>query len=880
MIEKIRAAVSKVLMELGSSISPFEQDTGTFHKDIYGRQIKDAEVFFYPQKIRGIPVFDIESVMKHYQKEIRELRDFVPLGDHQTDDKGRDLFQVMYLDVLERFAEYIHLIPASEDHHHRGPGGLLIHSIQTAQKALVFAETKKFKKTGFIDHDKELAIRARYATWVAGLMHDTGKILRDIHVDAVEQISSNGKTAPAQNVATWAPHLQTLIEWAKTNSVASYAISYRRDRVHNAHNMDSSHLLPYILGRGHAMKYLVEAPGENLYSELAKVLSGIDSSSYISRAVKEGDSYSTMKDVAVYHDIMSGAKQLSVGSRVVMLMKLAKSSWQWNTPGGEGWIIAGHCYLRWPNAIQSIIKESIRLNIAIPHDNLALVSLMENHGLIKLFDNKHRASKFSKGQFDEVEVQQIIKGEKSVVWEELIRVTWDGHLFGDDPKPNNCKGLMYQSETGEYTFVDRAGISRFTVNAEPTENNSANSEEAAVPALATSTASAEQSPPATAPEKAPAAKGTKKTKKQAEPTPAPEQAQASQTETEQEQPKQAEPEQEPEKKKRIEPTFTVAEIDTSTLNSEEVDVQSSKGVQFTRKPSKQESKKSTSLESVKPVPAINSEKQTKPTQDTPKQDKVDVPKAIMDIAERGGQFWIVDGEVYLEVDKDKGIGAAELKSIKSQYLAIETSGSASLATNTQIGGRKVLASKLRTPIARMLILSGIAVEASKLTPPPVTTSEVNTSAVSKGQGEFTPSETDFEMTSENTPSMEDIMNMDYGYQESLAIEPDFTPPPPAITEIESVEPAEPPPLEYITDGQTFKEGTLGWILECSGQDIASDTIRFDKNTVKDAATAAGRKLNWTKIESVLRTAGHEVVRLEEGHIEVSKSALNTHYWTV
>lgn len=860
MIEKLRLSIGRALMGLAGSISPFASEGEDVHKDIYGRLIKDADVFFYPQKIKGVPVFDIDSVMKHYQKEILELRRFVPIGDHQVDSDGRKLFDTMYLDVIYRFAEYIHLIPASEDHHHRGPGGLLIHSMQTAHKALIYAENKKYKRSGFLDLDKEMSVRARYATWVAGLMHDTGKILRDLHVDAVEQINKSGVTIPAVGVATWMPHLQTLIDWAKDNNVATYSVSYVRHRTHNAHNLDSSHLLPYILGRGHAMRYLVEAPCENLYSEVAKILSGMDSESYISRAVKEGDAHSTMKDMSVYHDIMTGVKNKSVGSRVVMLMKMAKANWEWNTPGGEGWIIGGHCYIRWPNAIQSIIKESIKHGQAIPHDNMALVVLMEDNGLIKRYDAKHLALKFTKGQFSEEEVTDIAAGRKAVPWEELIRIQWDGHLFGDDPRPNNCKGVLYLPESSEYIAIDRAGNTRFVVK---------DSAPASEPSAAPVSASVPEDKPVQ-PKPVPASKAQKeagKSKKEKSPAP----SASLQTES------PAASSETDERSKTPEPaqvTIQAIDIDTSALDSAPENAEQSKGIVFARKKTKSSPTKPEA--DLTPAPEIEKPKQAEPIQ---------LPEAINALVSKGATFWGHDGSVFIEVDKAKGIGAADLKAIKTQYLEIDQGAAAALAKNITIGGRTFLAAKMKTPIAKTLTSAGLvsapsAVEASQ--------DEVKDEQTPNQAGAHSKTLKADEVAVESAQQAEPAPDIKPAQKKSMRDSQQTKSDMEAanlnavLTTSESkpqIE-LEPAPLEYMTEPSVFKEGTLGWILETAGVDISQPQIEFSKSKFQKVVRGAGRKVYLTKIESIIRSAGFKVESLEGDGVAVEQAALSVKYWEV
>lgn len=819
------------------------------HTDIHGRQIPGAEVFFYPQKIRGVPVFDIDSVLKHYRADIKKLERFVPVGDHQRVDGGKKLFDVMYRDVIHRFAEYAHLIPASEDHHHRGPGGLLIHSLESAYNSLVYAENKKFIKSGFVEIDKEMATRARYAAWLGGLLHDMGKILRDIHVDAVDVVADMGKgeTQPALSVPTWMPHMETLIDWAKTHKVATYSVSFIRNRKHNQHNVESGHLLPYIIGRSHALRYLVEAPSANLYSEVNRVLSGLDTDSYLSRAVREGDTFSTMKDMTVYYDAMLGVRNMSVGSRICVLMKLAKSTWEWNTPGGSGWIIAGNCYLQWPTAIQSIIKASVEHNISIPHDRMALVNLMENHGLIKTFDEKHRTLKFAKGQYNDEDVELVATGKKDVRWEELIRLSWDGHLFGDDPKPSSCKGLMYLPETGEFLIIERNGSARCVMNAAINEGvvEVADSQSSAEPKQAQG-APAKTTPKLPAPEASTQlpAKSSKGPAALSQPPAATEQ-------TAKPAPK-ANPSNDSERKhtssKEIKAQSFTCDVSEST-DTGKSQPKETKNIKFARLNNGEADTANTPAKEKSVEPQKASQPGDAIRGDAPPV----LPEAIQQLVDKGALFYGFEGKYYLEVDEAKGVGSAQLKAIKTQHLHTEGAGANLLAQSVELGGKSVIVATLKTATGQRLEAAGLVVriEAKLVDTTPVATEKVNVPKVKNTVSNPSP-----ESASKQT---------ELPTQASLALDSPLPMQKGGITPYDDV---------------TYVEGTLGWILSQAGIDVRGPTIEFEKKVVKDAVKATGKQIKWSQIGHPIKAAKHSFEDIDGAVVRVTPEALNTVYWEV
>ena len=50
--------------------------------------------------------------------------------------------------ILIKYAEYIHLLPASESHHHRGAGGLFRHSLEVGFHAALMAGDVEFGTPG------------------------------------------------------------------------------------------------------------------------------------------------------------------------------------------------------------------------------------------------------------------------------------------------------------------------------------------------------------------------------------------------------------------------------------------------------------------------------------------------------------------------------------------------------------------------------------------------------------------------------------------------------------------------------------------------------------------------------------------------------------
>ena len=76
----------------------------------------------YPMRESPIPCAGINYVLRTQAELIQKIKVAVPLNEP---DKDRFLFP-----VIRNIAAYVHLLPASNNYHHKGRGGLLRHSLE------------------------------------------------------------------------------------------------------------------------------------------------------------------------------------------------------------------------------------------------------------------------------------------------------------------------------------------------------------------------------------------------------------------------------------------------------------------------------------------------------------------------------------------------------------------------------------------------------------------------------------------------------------------------------------------------------------------------------------------------------------------------------
>ena len=86
-------------------------------------------------------------------------------------------YQTLYQDTIERFAELVQLMPASQAHHHAVPGGLFVHTLEVLEHALTLRRQHKLPMFATEKQQEDERHLWTYAVFLAALLHDVGKRL-------------------------------------------------------------------------------------------------------------------------------------------------------------------------------------------------------------------------------------------------------------------------------------------------------------------------------------------------------------------------------------------------------------------------------------------------------------------------------------------------------------------------------------------------------------------------------------------------------------------------------------------------------------------------------------------------------------------------------
>ena len=116
---------------------------------------------------------------------------------------GTEYYQLLYAPALNRYLESVQLAPASASHHHAGPGGLAVHTLDVIDIAL-----RQRKSYNLPQHSTPESIAEQehiwtYAVFAGALLHDIGKL-----ICSTKLILETG--------AVWTPHDVSILETGAT----------------------------------------------------------------------------------------------------------------------------------------------------------------------------------------------------------------------------------------------------------------------------------------------------------------------------------------------------------------------------------------------------------------------------------------------------------------------------------------------------------------------------------------------------------------------------------------------------------------------------------------------------------------------------------------
>lgn len=288
----------------------------------------------YPPFAKGLPAANPEQLLATQQDLIKDIQ--------QTLRFTPDEFQDVVVPVIKCYAAYIHLLPASENHHHRGAGGLFRHGLEVG-----FWAARASLAVEFCLGETQINKRMyepiwQFAVFLGGLLHDSGKPLSDVAVTTFD------------GSRMWNPYAASLSDWLAEESVDRYFLRWRDGR-NKRHEKFALMIVDKIITD--RAKQVLNKPGPKVMQSLLEAICGTSAEDTVSKLVLKADQESVTRDltnsrlyvdenqvgVPVERFIFDGLRQL------VMTVKI-------NQPGAAIWRLESGLYIAWPLVVRELQK--------------------------------------------------------------------------------------------------------------------------------------------------------------------------------------------------------------------------------------------------------------------------------------------------------------------------------------------------------------------------------------------------------------------------------------------------------------------------------------------------------------------------------------------
>lgn len=297
----------------------------------------------YPPFMEGLPVRSPLALLDTQEELTKGVQQLIA---------NRELLDDHYNPAMLRLAQFVHMLPASQMHHHRGAGGLLRHSLEVGFWALQQTEGKLIR--GVITPQKRRLIEPRWrlAAFLAGICHDLGKVVTDFTV------------TDREGGLKWRPYMQDLYQWADKNKVESYFIHWTEGRG-RSHTNVSSTLIESVVSRK-TLDWIGEGSTDVMIWLTESLNNNPGSSNQIHNFVVRADQLSVERDLKSMGAAMAGYEIGVPIERYLTdtMRRLVKEGlWRINEPAARVWNINGTTYLVWPMAGEEIARRTQEENL-------------------------------------------------------------------------------------------------------------------------------------------------------------------------------------------------------------------------------------------------------------------------------------------------------------------------------------------------------------------------------------------------------------------------------------------------------------------------------------------------------------------------------------
>ena len=318
----------------------------------------------YPPFMLGLPDVSVDELLATQEIMIARIREMSMLGT--------DTFNTCLMPCIYNYASFVHLLPASQDHHHRGAGGLLRHGLEVAYRSAGLAYSTSFVGADVVPQEKKpLESRWRVSCLLAGLCHDLGKPVSDLDI-----VDKNGERV-------WDPFdpaTPYLVDFLRQYDIENYFLRWRKGRYRH-HEDTSAIIFPRIVPQ-ETLVWLGEYDPDIRFQLFQAVSRGTSApnNNRFRDIVLEADRASLLEDMKhSFSATPTGTVGFATQRHIIDAMRHLFSTgvWKVNTIGGRVFVTNQGTFIAWPgNAGGADVVRYISENQipAVTHDPDAIAN--------------------------------------------------------------------------------------------------------------------------------------------------------------------------------------------------------------------------------------------------------------------------------------------------------------------------------------------------------------------------------------------------------------------------------------------------------------------------------------------------------------------------
>ncbi|MBF0392588.1 MAG: TraI domain-containing protein [Alphaproteobacteria bacterium] len=332
----------------------------------------DDDLLSYPPTPKGMPVVDPVALLDRQRDILGKIKEALP-------PLGWSEFDVLIRPTLNNVAAFVHLLPASEQDHHRLAGGLLRHLLESARWASQFALNRVFEPFGDPRRRRETEPRWHVAVALAGLLHDIGKPVTDMEVTTVQGHA-------------WNPLEESLYAWAQKNRIERYYIRFRTGR-HERHETLPSLMFGQVVARD-LQTWLAE-PGPEIIQAMSVTLAGgnagTDEKIRALRHFQEKGDFASVAEDKQRSGILFSNPSMGLPLQNYMIAAMSSliddGSWTVNRPGSRLWRLRlpdgdEGLYIVWKKGAQEVEQRARQMQMpGVPSDPVRAAAVLLETGV-------------------------------------------------------------------------------------------------------------------------------------------------------------------------------------------------------------------------------------------------------------------------------------------------------------------------------------------------------------------------------------------------------------------------------------------------------------------------------------------------------------------